>query len=220
MSLKLHVFPVSPRAFKVLSVAAYLRLDHEVCIVDMTKGEHKSAAFTALNPNQRMPVMDDNGFVLWESNAIMQHLAAKRPESGLLPADPAKRDLVNQWQFWDLAHWDPACATLIFENLVKGLFQNAPPDAVKVAEGLERFERVARVLDGHLAGRRFIVGDSLTLADFSIGAALNMSQNGRIPVDSYGHISSWYARLTELPGWRKCMIVPPANALPAAQAVA
>src|SRR4029079_14286814 len=100
MSLKLHVFPVSPRAFKVLSVAAYLRLEHEVCVSDMTKGEHKSAAFTAMNPNQRMPVMDETGFVLWEWNAIMQHLAAKRPESGLLPSDPVKRGLVSQWQFW------------------------------------------------------------------------------------------------------------------------
>jgi glutathione S-transferase len=220
MSLKLHVFPVSPRAFKVLSVAAYLRLEHEVCVIDMPKGEHKSAAFTAMNPNQRMPVMDDNGFVLWESNAIMQHLAAKRPESGLLPADPAKRALVNQWQFWDMAHWDPACAALIFENLVKGLFRNLPPDPVKVAEGLENFQRVAKILDDHLAARRFVVGDTVTLADFSLGACLNMSQSARLPVESCSNIAAWYARLTDLPGWRKCMIVPPANVLPAAQAVA
>ena len=220
MSLKLHVFPVSPRAFKVLAVAAYLRLDHEVCLVDMTKGEHKSAAFTALNPNQRMPVMEDNGFVLWESNAILQHLAAKRPDSGLAPADPAKRALVAQWQFWDMAHWDPACATLILENIVKRLFRNQPPDPVKVAEGLERFERVAKVLDAHLASRRFVVGDSVTLADFSLGSALNMSQAAQMPMESYNNMASWYARLTELHGWRKVMVVPPANVLPAAQAVA
>jgi glutathione S-transferase len=220
MSLKLYVFPPSPRAFKVLAVAAYLRLDHEVCIVDMPKGEHKTEAFTAMNPNQRMPVMDDNGFVLWESNAILQHLAAKRPDSGLLPSDVMKRALVNQWQFWDMAHWDPACALLIFENLVKGLFRNLPPDPAKVAEGLERFAAVAKVLDAHLAKHRYLVGDTVTLADFSIGAALNMSQNARLPVDSYPNIGSWYARLTDLPGWRKSMVVPPANVLPAAQAVA
>jgi glutathione S-transferase len=220
MSLKLHVFPLSPRAFKVLSVAAYLRLEHEVCFVDMTKGEHKSEAFTALNPNQRMPVMEENGFVLWESNAILQHLASKRLESGLLPADPAKRALVAQWQFWDMAHWDPACATLILENVVKRLFRNAAPDPAKVAEGLALFERAAKVLDAHLASRRFIVGDSVTLADFSVGSALNLSQSGQLPVDSYPHITSWYARLTELPGWRKSMVVPPANVLPQAQAVA
>lgn len=220
MSLKLHVFPVSPRAFKVLAVAEYLRLDYELCAIDLTKGEHKTEAFTAMNPNQRMPVMEDNGFVLWESNAILQYLAGKRPESGLLPADPVKRALVNQWQFWDMAHWDPACATLIFEQLVKRLLQKAPPDAAKVAEGLERFARVAKVLDAHLAHRAFVVGDSVTLADFSLGSALNVSQSARIPMDDYANIARWFERLTELPGWRKCMIVPPANVLPVAQAVA
>ena len=89
-----------------------------------------------------------------------------------------------------------------------------------MAEGLERFERVAKVLDGHLANRRFLVGDSVTLADFSIGAALNMSQGAQIPVESYGNIASWYARLTHLHGWRKTMVVPPGNVLPVAQAVA
>jgi hypothetical protein len=63
MTLKLHVFPPSPRAFKVMAVASYLKLDYEICVVDMTQGMHRSPEFTALNPNQRMPAMEDNGFV-------------------------------------------------------------------------------------------------------------------------------------------------------------
>jgi glutathione S-transferase len=208
MTLKLHVFPPSPRAFKVLAVASYLRLDYELCMVDFSKGAHKSPEFTALNPNQRMPVLEDGEFALWESNAITQYLALKRPESGLLPSDPLQRAIVNQWQFWDMAHWDQACATLIFENHVKALFNRGNPDAAKIAEGEERFRRIAPVLDGHLQNRKFILGDTLTVADFSIGAALNLAKVARIPAEGYPNIVRWHRALAELPGWRKCLVGP------------
>jgi glutathione S-transferase len=210
MSIKLHVFPPSPRAFKVLAVASYLRLDCELCIIDFSKGEHKTPQFTALNPNQRMPVLEEDGFVLWESNAITQYLAAKRPESGLLPAEPHRRALVNQWQCWDLAHWDPACATLIFENHVKQLFARGTADAAKVAEGIQRFHRSAPVLDRQLEGNRFLLGDQPTLADFSVGAALNLTREAALPVQGYANIQRWYQDLLELPGWRKSMASRPA----------
>jgi glutathione S-transferase len=208
MSLKLHVFPPSPRAFKVLAVAAHLRLDYELCIVDFAKGMHRSPEFTALNPNQRMPVMEDGDFALWESNAITQYLAAKRPESGLLPADPRQRALVNQWQFWDMAHWDAACSTYIFENHVKALFNRGEPNLTRVAEAEERFRRIAPVLDNHLENRTFILGDTLTVADFTIGAALNLAKAAKIPAESYSNIVRWHRTLAELPGWRKSLIAP------------
>jgi glutathione S-transferase len=213
MTIRLHVFPPSPRAFKVLSAAAYLRLDYEVHVVDLSKGEHRTAAFAALNPNQRMPVLEEDGFVLWESNAILQYLALKRPESGLLPADGPKRCLVQQWQFWDLAHWDPACTPLIFERCVKKLFNLGPPDAAAAAKGEESFHRCAQILDGQLKTHRFVAGDALTVADFSVGAVLNLSQMAELPLQSYPAIASWHKNLTELPGWRKSMVSPPANAL-------
>ena len=77
MSLKLYVFPPSPRGFKILFAAHHLGLDYELRLVDLTKGDQKAPAFLALNPNGRMPVLDDDGFVLWESNAIVEYLAAK-----------------------------------------------------------------------------------------------------------------------------------------------
>jgi glutathione S-transferase len=213
MSLKLHVFPPSPRAFKVIALANYLRLDYELCVVDFAKGTHKTPEFTRLNPNQRMPVIEDDGFVLWEANAILQYLAAKRPESGVFPADPLKRALVTQWQCWDLAHWEQACALVIFERLVKPVFGLGGEDAAKVAEGMEKFARVAAVLDGQLAKTRCVVGDEPTVADFSIGAPLNTQPVSRFPLDQYPNIMRWYKSLTELPGWSKSIAtLPIANA--------
>lgn len=211
MSLKLHVFPPSPRAFKVLSVANHLGLDYELCLVDFSKGTHKTPQYTALNPNQRMPTLEEDGFVLWESSAIMHYLAAKRPESGLLPADPKKYALVNQWQFWEASHWGPACATLMFENCVKALFGLGAPNPEKVAEGEQSFRRVAAVLDGHLKNKSFVVGDAPTVADFSIGSVLHV-QEARIPVQDYPNIVRWHQALMNLPGWRASMVPVPAKA--------
>src|ERR1700751_1312812 len=119
--MKLHVAPPSPRGFKVLAVARQLGLDFDLCPVDLLTGAQNQTQFVALNPNRKMPVMEDDGFVLWESNAIMQYLASKKPDVGLLPLDPRHRADVSRWQFWEVAHWDPACATLIFERLLKKL---------------------------------------------------------------------------------------------------
>jgi glutathione S-transferase len=143
--------------------------------------------------------------VLWESNAILQYLAAKKPESGMLPTDARGRADIARWLCWDLAHWDPACATLIFEHLVKKLLNLGGPDPKEVAKGHERFQTFAPVLDGHLEDRKYVMGDQLTVADFSIGAPLNLASRADIPLDRYAHIKRWYATLTELPAWRKTL---------------
>src|SRR5438128_1431894 len=126
--MRLHVFPPSPRAIKVMGLVNHLGLDCEMRIVDLLKGEQQKPEFTALNPNKKMPVLDDNGFVLWESNAILQYLASKQPASGLWPSDPQRQADVSRWQFWDMAHWDPACAILVFERVVKNLSGQGDPD--------------------------------------------------------------------------------------------
>jgi glutathione S-transferase len=64
--IKLHVAPPSPRAFKVLAVARHLDVDFELCPVDLLNGAHLRPEFAALNPNKKMPVLEDDGFVLWE----------------------------------------------------------------------------------------------------------------------------------------------------------
>ena len=114
--IELYVFPPSPRAFKVMAVATYLGIEPTLHTLDLIKGDQKSPEYAALNPNMRMPTLKDGDYVLWESNAIMQYLASKRPESGLLPSDEKGRLDVTRWQFWDLAHWDPTCAVFLFEK--------------------------------------------------------------------------------------------------------
>jgi len=207
--MKLHVAPPSPRAFKVLAVARYLDLDFELCPVDILNGAHQRPEFAALNPNKKMPVLEDDGFVLWESNAICQYLAAKKPERGLLPSDPRGRADVSRWQFWDSAHWDPACATLVFERMLKKVFGQGDPSPAQVAKGEEEVRRFGGVLNGSLAGRRFLCGDQLTVADFWVGAWRNYSQPAAYPIGDLREIKRWYAGLMELPAWRESIVAPP-----------
>ena len=203
MSLRLHVFPPSPRAFKVLVVAHHLGIDYEFVLCDLTKGDQKSAAYAAINPNQRMPSLEDGDFTLWESNAIVQYLAAKKPEGGLLPADERGRADVARWQFWESTTWDPACAILVFERAVKRFFGGGAPDPVEVEKGLQRFHRAAKVLDAHLRGRTYVCCDRLTLADFALAADLTMAEPAQLPLEGYGEIGRWAGRLAELPAWQR-----------------
>jgi glutathione S-transferase len=207
--MKLHVAPPSPRAFKALAVARHLGLDFELCPVDLLNGEHLRPEFAALNPNKKMPVLEDDGFVLWESNAICQYLASKKPEGGLLPSDPRRRADVSRWQFWENAHWDPACSTLIFERLLRKLFGQGEPIQAQIEKGEQDVRRYGEVLNAWLAKRPFLCGDQLTLADFSVGAWLNYAQPAGYPIDEFREIRRWYAGLMELPAWRESIVTPP-----------
>ena len=153
--------------------------------------------------------MEDDGFILWESNAITQYLASKKPEARLLPPDGRARAQVNQWQFWDISSWDPACAIIVFERLVKKMLGMGEPDPAKVQEGEQNFHRYAQILNDDLKGRKFVTGNSLTLADFSLGAWLNLAQPAQFPLGLFEEVKRWHASLTELPAWQKALAPTP-----------
>jgi len=211
--MKLHVFPPSPRATKVIALARHLDLDVELRAVDLLKGEQARPEFTALNPNQRMPVLEDGNFVLWESNAILHDLASRRPESGLWPADARGQSEVIRWLSWEGAHWTPACSILVLERVLKRLTGQGEPDPAQVARGEQEFHRFAQVLEGHLRGREWLVGGeggALTIADFAVGAGMVMADAARFPSEKYDQIRRWYGGLAALPAWRSAIVALPA----------
>ena len=207
--MKLYAFPPSPRARKPMAVAHHLGLPFELVLVDLLKGEQKKPEYLKLNPNGRMPTLVDGDFVLWESNAILQHLASKKPGT-LMPQDERGRALVAQWLLWDMAHWDAANAILLFENLIKKLVGAGAPDPARVKEGEEKFGQVAAVLDAQLAGREWVLGDKISIVDFALAAPLHYAEYCRIPVASHANIRNWYSRIEKLDAWKKS--APPAFA--------
>lgn len=201
--MKLHHNPLSPNVRRVLLTAAVLGLELEEKIVDFTKGEHKSPEYLALNPNGAVPTLVDGDFVLTESRAIMQYLASKMPESGLLPRDEAQRADVTRWQFWDAAHFSPQLGTLVFERVLKGMMGLGEPDAGKVQEALTGFRRFAAVLDKRLDGKKYVVGDSLTLADLTLASSLMYAKQTEAPVSEFPNVQAWFERISALDAWKK-----------------
>ncbi|HEY1632702.1 MAG TPA: glutathione S-transferase family protein [Rhizomicrobium sp.] len=163
MTLRIHAFPLSPRAFKVLLAASHLGLDYELKRVNPVAGENRTPEFTALNVNQRMPVLEEDGYVLWESDAILEYLAAKKPQAGLMPLDIKPRLQVTKWLYWDCAHWDQACAIFLFERVVKKLFGRGEESPSEIERGTQLIDRLAKVLDAELGKHRYVAGDTLTV---------------------------------------------------------
>lgn len=205
--MKLFYFPPSPNTRKAHAIAIHLNIPVELHWIDLQKGEQRSPAFLQLNPTGRVPVLQDSDFVLWESTAIMQYLASQTINS-LWPADVKIRADIVRWQSWQLAHWHSACQSLQYENFVKPLLKLGDPDPQVVQQATDRFHREAIALDAHLAERKFLVGDDLTLADFSAAADLTYAVPGQFPLADYAHIRDWYARIDPLPAWKKT--APPA----------
>ncbi len=198
--MKLYGFPPSPNTWKVRALAAQLGIPLELEFIDLTKP--RTADYLALNPTGRTPTLVDGEFVLGESNAIMQYLAG-RSASTLWPNDARMRADIVRWQSWQLAHWSKeGCEPLIFNRLVKKLLNLGPPDEAAVAKGTEAFNREARVLDAHLAKHSYLVGNTLTLADFAVAAPLFYAKEGELPITPYAHLRDWFTRVSALPAWR------------------
>jgi glutathione S-transferase len=201
--MKLYMNPLSPNVRRVRLTAAVLGMNLEEKTLDFAKGEHKSPEYLALNPNGAVPTLVDGEMVLTESRAIMQYIAAKKPESGLLPRDEATRAEVTRWQFWDASHFSPQLGTLAFEKTLKGRMGLGEADAAKVQEALKNFRRFAAVLDKHLAGRRYVVGNALTLADLTLASSLMYARQAEVPLAEFPNVDAWFLRMCELDGWKK-----------------
>jgi glutathione S-transferase len=206
--MKLYFHPMSGNSRRVLLVATHLDVPLERVVVDLTQGEQRGAPHLQRNPNGRVPVLEDDGFVLWESRAIMAYLADKTPGQTLLPTDPRGRADVNRWLFWCAAHMAPANTVLVFENFVKAVTGRGPADPAEVARGEALVAQYAPVLDAHLAGRTWVAQDRVTLADFSLAASFALAGPARLPIAGYANLRSWLGRVQELDAWQRT--APPA----------
>ena len=108
--MKLYFHPMSGNSRRALLVAAHLAVPLERIVVNLPEGEQRGATHLARNPNGRVPVLDDDGFLLWESRAIMVYLAEQTPNQTLWPSEPRARADVNRWLLWCAAHMAPAQA--------------------------------------------------------------------------------------------------------------
>ena len=203
MGLTIWGRPNSVNVQKALWCLAELDIAYERIDAGMQFGRNNEPDYLAMNPNGRVPTLVDGDFVLTESRSIMQYLASKKPESGLLPRDEAARADVTRWQFWDAAHFSPQMGTLAFEKVLKGMMGLGEPDGSKVQEALNNFRRFAAVLNKRLEGKKYVVGNALTIADLTLASSLMYAKQVEIPLAEFPNVQAWFSRISELDGWKK-----------------
>ncbi|HTU67185.1 MAG TPA: glutathione S-transferase N-terminal domain-containing protein [Steroidobacteraceae bacterium] len=164
--------------------------------------EHVEADATLLakNPNALVPVIDDGGFVLWESNAICRYLAARQPHRTLLPEDARDRALVDQWLDWQATELNPAWRYAFY-----ALVRHSPKhtDAAEIAMSVDKWNRAMRLLDDHFAaGGQFVCGEFFTLADVALGLSTHRWLHSPIDRPQLDAVHGYYQRLSVRPAFR------------------
>jgi glutathione S-transferase len=182
--------------------AVALGIKPELVFVDLQKGEQKKPEYLAINPNGKVPTLVDGSTVLWESVAIAMYLADKTPGQTIYPTDLVKRAHVNQWLVWKASHWSHALGTLVWENMLKGMFGLGGPNEYAVAGATRSTADYAGVLDGTLAKSRFVCGETPTLADFAIAAPLMYMHPAKLPLDSHSHVMRWFGDIQASEPWK------------------
>jgi glutathione S-transferase len=203
---RLYDYAASCNAYKVRLLIAQLGLDVERVEVDIFAGETLTDDFRSLNPARTVPLLElADGRTLPESGAILWHLADGSP---LLPADSWTRAQVLRWLLFEQADLLPATGGLRF-RLQTGRWQaGSPPAQARHAAGVE----VLRLLDDHLRGRAFVVGDSYTIADIALYGYTHVAHEAGLPMDDFPHVDAWLARVVAQPRYMNDVVPYPPNA--------
>lgn len=163
-------------------------------------------AYGAMNPNRRVPTIDDDGVVVWESNAIVRYLAAKYGAGTLWPTDPGERALSDMWMEWTMADLQPAFVGGVFWAFYRTPEPQRNWPAIR--QGVARSAILFRILDRHLEGKAFVAGERLTIGDIAAGAQLYRYYELEIDRPNMPNVEAWYARLRQRPAYREHVMVP------------
>jgi glutathione S-transferase len=204
MKPTLHFSPGSHHSRRVTVVVHELGLDVELRPLRVLPpgmgGENESEAFRTLNPNTKVPVLQDGDLVLWESNAIVGYLCDVHGATPLWPRDPRRRAVVAKWQFWQAAHLSPAADGLMVEAFMKST-SGAPRDDAATASLTTSFRRWCTVLESALSASDYLADGVFTVADIAVATALMYAPMARMPVGDYPHVVAWLARVHARPSW-------------------
>ena len=188
--MKIYADPITVNCRKVLAGLDLIGAQFERVHVDYFKGEQKSEAYVAINPNAALPALVDGDLVLWESNAILQYAADKVGNEAVYPRDLKVRADVNRWLLWESSSWFPSCYVYLVENCVKPLLGGAADEAVLDAQAAN-FHKLAGILDARLAGRRWISSSGPTIADIALAAPTHLHGWQQLPLDRHPNVKRW-----------------------------
>lgn len=171
-------------------------------------GEHGvvgDTAYRAMNPNGLVPTLEEDDFVLWESNAILRYLAHAHGGPLALPEAPRARALVDQWLDWQATAFTPAMRDA-FLQLVRVAPENRDPRVIEASRASS--ERCAALLDGHLANTLCVAGESFSIADIAVGLAAHRWFQLPLEREERPNIRRWLGMLAQRPASSAVLSLP------------
>ena len=185
---------------KVVWCADELGLEYERVEAGGKYGIVNTPEYLAMNPNGLVPLIEHDGYVLWESNAITRYLAARYGEGSLWPTDIQMRADADRWMDWQAVSFNPAIGPGFWQ-----LIRTAPEkrDAAVIEAARDSGEKKLALLDQHLASRDFVAGASFTMGDIPLGCSVDRWYKLPLPRESHPHVERWYQRLCERKGARQ-----------------
>jgi glutathione S-transferase len=198
--MALNIYGVArSRAFRTLWMAKELGLEYEHVKVDFATGETRTPAHLALNPNGHVPVIDDDGFILWESMAINLYLAKKHSAGQLYPSGLHDEARAWQWSFWGMTEVERPVLTALFN---RAILPEDKRDAAVAETAEKELQRPLGVLDGAVAKSQYLIGESFTVADLNVAAILSWARPARIDLGPFPHAADWLGRCALRPAAR------------------
>ena len=198
--LKIYGNRLSGNCNKVEYVAKLTKTPYEYVVMDFQK-DLKTPWFLKIHPAGKVPAIDDDGFVLFESGAICTYLCEKT-KSSLLPVDLKMRALVEQWMDFSVQHVGNAIGKVAF-NRVFAPMMNLPADENSIKEGLSHLERFLPIVEAQLSKSSYFVGTELSLADITLVATLEYAEMAKIDLSGYHNLVNWRKRIMEMPFYTK-----------------
>lgn len=190
---------------KVVWTAEELGVAYERVDAGMKFGIVDEPGYREMNPNGRIPTIQDEDLILWESNAIVRFLAAKYGAGRLCPVTLEARADADRWMEWCMTTIAPVI-TPLFQGLIR-----TPPerrDAKSIDEARSRMEGLAAILDAQLARKPFIAGETLTMGDIPLGCLMHRWYALPMEHPHFVNLAAWYARLGERPAYREYVMLP------------
>jgi glutathione S-transferase len=184
---------------KALWCAEELGLKYERIDAGMQFGVVNTPEYRRMNPMGRVPTIDDDGFVLWESHSIVRYLSAKHSAGNLWPTDLRLRASAERWMDWAFAL--QAAMRDVFWGLIRTPPEKRDPKAIEA--GCKQSAELAAMLDASLADRPYVAGASFTMGDIPIGCEVQRWM--RVPIERppLPHLEAWFKRLRERPPFVK-----------------
>jgi len=202
--MKLYHFP-SPNPQKVRFALLELGLACEIVPVDLTKGEHRTPEFLALNPYGRVPVLTDGALTLWESHAILTYLGEKTGR--LWPTSAAGRADALRWLFFLSGHISPPATELAFNRLAVKVL-GLPSDEAAIARGEKALPAVISILEGQLAHGPWLLGEEFTLVECAYGPILNVIEKAGFSFGAFPKVGMYLEALRSRSTWQETPKVP------------